>query len=169
MLMGIGYSNSRDEDFFRNIVETIGIDEIVFGETYTKDGVSYQENEYIERYSDIEEFKDNNIHKILLPTYLPSGIETTNILVTDMKDKTEIIIGFNSLDLGFLIYPEKDIPQTIINDCSETITINNTTVHIIYLSDIGTYQMHFIYDNDYYYLVYTNKQELLKVIENMEE
>lgn len=169
MLMGIGYSNSKDEDFFRNIVETIGIDEIVFGETYTNDGISYQENEQIKRYKDLNEFKENSSYKILLPTHLPNGIETTHLVVTDTGKTSEIIIGFNTPSLGYLIYPDSEIPESAIKSCTETMIINNNKIYIVYLPDIGTYQMHFEYNGNYYYLIYTDRQELLRVIENMEE
>ena len=93
MLMGIGYSNSKDENFFRDIVETIGIDEIVFGETYTKDGVSYQENVYIEIYEDIKDYPEDNPYGILLPTYMPDGIEIIDLTVDNMVDEKRITIG----------------------------------------------------------------------------
>ena len=169
MLMGIGYSNSKDEDFFRNIVETIGIDEIVFGETYTKDGISYQENEYIEIYEDIKDYPEDNPYGILLPTYLPNNIELTSLVVSDVINKQRITIGCNSLSLSYFIYLDSKIPQVIIENSDEIITISNKTTYIVSKPAENLYQVYLEYNGSYYELNYTDKQELLKIIENMEE
>ena len=169
MLMGIGYSNSKDEDFFRNIVETIGIDEIVFGETYTKDVFSYQENEQIKRYRDLNDFKENSTHKILLPTYLPEDIIIDSVIVSNMIDNQEIDLLFNDKTFSCFVYIDTTLPQVIIDNCNEIIDVNNTTVYINTLFDVGTYQLFFENNGNYYEFNYIDKQELLKVIENMEE
>lgn len=169
MLMGVVYSNSKDEDFFRNIVETIGIDEIVFGETYTNDGISYQENEYIEMYEDINDYPEDNPYDILLPTYLPEGVEMISLVVTDIEDASEIIINCNTPDFGFIIYSNSKTPHNVIDNCNEVITTNGLKLYINSLPDIGTHQIHFEHKDNYYILSFTDKQELLKVIENLEE
>lgn len=169
MLMGIGYSNSKDEDFFRNIVETIGFDEIKKGETYTANGVSYEENEHIKWYEDIRDYPEDNPYDILLPVYLPDGIEITNLVVTDMENATEILVGCNTPDLGYAIYLDSKIPQPIIDNYNEIVTVGEKSVYIIAKNEEGKYQMYFEHNGDYYDLDFTDKQELLKVIENMEE
>ncbi len=169
MLMGIGYSNSKDEDFFRNIVETIGIDEIVFGETYTNDGISYQENEYIEMYEDINDYPEDNPYDILLPTYLPEGVEIINLSVDDMGNKKRITVGHNPSSFGYIIYPDNKIPQIIIEHCNEIVSVGNKSIYIITKPDVGIYQMYFEHNGDYYDLNFSDKHELLKVIEYLEE
>lgn len=169
MLMGIGYSNSKDEDFFRNIVETIGIDEIVFGETYTNEGISYQENEQIKRYKDLNEFKENSSYKILLPTYLPEEILVDRVIVSDMIDNKEIDLLFNDKTFSCFVYLDTLLPHVVIDNCDEVTKIKNKDIYITFKPDKHIYQMYFEKDGSYYELNYTDKQELLKVIENMEE
>ena len=168
ILMGIGYSNSKDENFFRDIVDTIGIDEIVFGKTYTKDGVSYKENIQVARYNNVDEYAKDNPYDILLPKYLPDGIELNKIIVINDETTHEIHFSFSTSSLSFTIYLNNKIPQDTLDYCNKE-KFNNTTLYTIELTDTCTYQMYFEYNDNYYEISYIDKQELLKVIENMEE
>ncbi len=168
MLMGIVYSNSKDDQFFRDITDKIGLDNIEKGKIYTSDGVSYEKNKQSTRFDDIDDYPEDNPYGILLPTYLPNDIESNDIIVVDDKNICEIRVTFNTSSLVYNIYLDSKIPQSTLDCCTET-TINNRKIYIIELLDIGTYQMYFEHNGDYYELCYTDKQELLKVIENLEE
>ena len=169
LLMGIGYSLSEDRGIFEYVAEYIGLENIELEKTYTNDGISYLEDEYIERYEDINDYPEDNPYDILLPTYLPDSIEAKDLFVSDMNGTYKISIGYNPAVLSYTIYLDSKIPQPIAENCEEVITVKKQTVYVTELPDIGTYQMYFEYNGDYYELCFTNKQELLKVIENLEE
>ncbi len=169
LLMGIGYSLSEDRSIFEYVADKIGLENVELGKTYTNDGISYQENERIKWYKDINDYPEDNPYDILLPTYLPDSIKVKDLFVSDMNGADKISIGYNTPVFSYTIYLDSKIPQPVTENCEEVITVNKQTVYVIDLPDIGTYQMYFEYNGDYYELCFTDKQELLKVIENLEE
>lgn len=169
MLMGIVYSNSKDDQFFCDITDKIGLDNIEAGKTYNVNGISYEEYEHIEWYEDINDYPKDNPYDLLLPTYMPKGVELKDLTVDDNGNQYEITVGCTSPILSYTIYLDSRISQDTLACCTETTNINGRKIHIVYLPELSLYQMYFEHNNDYYEISYTDKQELLKVIENLEE
>ena len=69
--------------------------------------------------------------------------------------------------LSYTVYKRAPIPKRVLDNFSPTI-LGNTEVYIIDLSDVNSYQVYFAYNNDYYYIVHSDKQQVLEIIENLE-
>lgn len=156
-------------NIFDYICEYIGYENVVSDKEYKHNGMSFTSNGIIESFKDINDYPEDNPYDILLPTYLPETISLTELIVADIGDGYQLSVICSNPTMSYKIYLERKIPQTTLVCCTETITVNNKEIHIISLTDIGTYQMYFEYNGDYYDLSFTDKQELLKVIENLEE
>lgn len=168
MLMGIGYSISENTSIFEYITNKIGLENIEFGKIYNSNGISYEENKQSARYNNINDYPEENPYGILLPQYLPNDIESTGIIIVDDKITREIRVTFDTSSLVYNIYLDTKIPQATIDCCTE-LTVNNNKIYIMELLDVGTYQLYLEHNDNYYEISYIDKQELLKVIENMEE
>ena len=165
----ISYSHSTDDQFLRDIIETIGLENIVYGKEYNVNGTTYIENEYIAYYDDITDYPKDNPYNILLPTYMPKDTRLGSISVANRNNGNyTVLVSSNIPTLSYEMYPDTKIPQVIIDNAPETTVINGKTVYIVEIPDVGQYQMYFEYNGDYYELVFTDKEELIKIIESME-
>ncbi len=165
----ISFSGSKESDSFNKLVEAIGLENIVFGKTYNVNGTSYTENKYLEQYDDINDYPKDNPHNILFPKYMPEGTRLASLYVSDEgENKYSILVASNIPTLSYSISPDTEIPQIIIDSAPEATTINDKTVYIVPIQEINQYQMYFEHDGDFYELVFTDKEELLKIIESME-
>ena len=165
----ISYSHSTDDQFLRDIIETIGLENIVYGKEYNVNGTTYIENEYIAYYDDITDYPKDNPYNILLPTYMPKDTRLGSISVANRNNGNyTVLVSSNIPTLSYEMYPDTKIPQVIIDNASESTVVKDKTVYIVEIPDVGQYQMYFEYNGDYYELVFTDKEELIKIIESME-
>ncbi len=165
----ISYSNSTEDQFLRDIIETIGLENIVYGKEYNVNGTTYIENEYIAYYDDITDYPKDNPYNILLPTYMPKDTRLGSISVANQNNGNyTVLVSSNIPTLSYEMYPDTKIPQVIIDNAPETTVINGKTVYIVTIPDVTQYQMYFEHNSDYYELVFTDKEELIKIIESME-
>ncbi len=168
LVTSIGYSGSKDDDFIKYASETIGIENIERGKEYTINGITYIENEYLEYYEDIKKYPKKNPYGILLPTYLPEGIELESLGVVKKGDGNIVItVACSTPEASYTIYTDSKIPVSYREGATEALTINGKTVYVIHIADAGKYQMYFEYSGDYYVMGFKDKQELIKIIENM--
>ncbi len=158
-----------EQNVFDYVRDYIGYENVITDKEYEYNGMSFKSNEIIEDFDDIEDYPEDNPYGILLPAYLPDGIYVENIRVIDMVDYTKINVFINDSSFGYIIKLDSQLPQVIPEDCEETVTLNGLSVYIVYLQDIGRYQTYFEHNGNCYELNFTDKQELLKVIENLEE
>lgn len=168
LVTNIGFSSSADDDFVKFASETIGIENIEHGKEYNFNGITYIESEYLEYYEDIKKYPKKNPYGILLPAYLPEDIDLESLGVVKNGDGSiEITVACSSPDASYTIYKDSKIPEPYRNGATQTLTINEKTVYVIYIADAGRYQMYFEYNGDYYVMSSNDKQELIKIIENM--
>ena len=83
--------------------------------------------------------------------------------------KNEIIFVFDDVSFSYSVIINETVPEYIKSISTEIIDINNCTYYIVDMPDLGVVQIYFDYNNDMYFLSYTNKQDLIKLIENLKE
>ena len=165
----ITYSHSTDDQFLRDIIEKIGLENIIYGKEYNVNGTTYIENEYIAYYDDIKDYPKDNPYNILLPTYMPKDTRLASLSVANRENGNyTVLVGSNIPTLSYEMHPGTTVPQAIIDNAPETTVINGKTVYIVTIPDVTQYQMYFEHNGDYYELVFTDKEELIKIIESME-
>lgn len=136
------------------------------GVEFYENGVSYRVNGPGKIYASIDELIENEKPDIILPEDFPDTLTLNNILLGKDGDYETINLLFEE-GLSYTVYKKAPIPKRVVDNFSPTI-IGNTDVYIIDLSDVNSYQVYFAYNNDYYYIVHSDKQQVLEIIENLE-
>ena len=81
----------------------------------------------------------------------------------------EICIVFDNTNLFIAIELNKEIPQKTMDVCNETLTLNGIEYHLCIMEDTSQVQAYFMYNNNMYIIMHTNKAELVETLNNMEE
>ena len=136
------------------------------GVEFYENGVSYGFDGPGKKYSSIDELMKNEELDILLPTKLPDNLTLKNVMVS-VEDEYKTIDLLFEEGLSYTVYKKAPIPKRVVDNFSPTI-IGNTEIYIVDLSDVNSYQVYFAYNNDYYYIVHSDKQQVLEIIENLE-
>lgn len=113
--------------------------------------------------------KAENI-ELLEPTYLPDGNETNEI---SLNNDGDLRTGYFNLSIGpplsieFTV--EEKIPDDIMAFIMYTETINNFECHFVEMDDVNMVQAYILHKGVVYNITYNNKEELVKIIENLKE
>lgn len=137
------------------------------GVEQTENGITFENLGEIKRYENVEQVIENEDLDILLPTNLPKNLAIEMIKVYEVDGNQEIFVSLNN-ELSYIVTRGKNIPQNIV-DKLEIMVINEFELYIEYLEDVNLYQVYFTYNNDFYNIMYNDKQVLLEIIENLEE
>ncbi len=136
------------------------------GVEFYENGVSYGFDGPGKKYASIDELMKKEELDILLPAAFPDTLTLKNILVGTEGDYQTINLLFEE-GLSYTVYQKASIPIGVIDNFTPTI-IGNTEVYIVDLSDVNSCQVYFAYKDDYYYIVHSDKQQILEIIENLE-
>ena len=80
----------------------------------------------------------------------------------------KIVFLFNDEDFTYTILFNDTLPKDVFLDSNvEVLKFNGIDCYIIDMPDLAQTQVYFTYNNDLYLLNYNNKQDLIKVIENL--
>ena len=137
------------------------------GVEFYENGVSYMFEGESRIYHSIDELMDKEKPDILLPKAFPETLTLKEIMVAMEGETEQIALTFED-GSSYTVTKHTKIPQGVV-DTSKYITIGNTDVYIEDLSDVNTYQLHFIYKGDYYCIVHSDKQAVFEIIKNLEE
>ena len=118
-------------------------------------------------YNSREEFFENEDYDVLIPAQLPDDINIVDIYFSNSQN---IVVTFDSVVTCYVIEIDTDIPQAVYKKTNETVTTENNIVYYFeYLKETDTFQVHFSYNGDYYWICGTDEQILLNIINNLEE
>lgn len=137
------------------------------GVEFYENGVSYGFDGPGKKYSSIDELMKNEELDILLPTKFPDNLTLKNVMVSVEEEEYKTIDLLFEEGLSYTVYKKAPIPQGVVNNV-KPIIMRNTKIYIEDLSDVDSYQAHFSYNGDYYYIVHSDKQQVLEIIENLE-
>ena len=98
---------------------------------------------------------------------MPEKIDISSVIIT--KPDKEIIITFTSGVTSYAINMKESIPQAIIDNVDEIVSINDLECYIDRMEDVGLVDIHFMYKDTYYSICGTDEQILLDIIEYLEE
>lgn len=120
-------------------------------------------------YDDIEmALKKENLN-IMYPTQLPDNV-TLNRISFYVENKKEIIsFTFNDKNLIYSVTLNQSLSNDIKSVANEVLNINKIECYIIDMPDINSIQIHFEYNKGVYKIIYTDKQELIEIINNLKE
>ncbi|MBO5065324.1 MAG: hypothetical protein J6D06_04325 [Clostridia bacterium] len=136
------------------------------GVEFYENGVSYGVNGPEKFYSSIDDFMKNENPDILLPSDFPNALTLKDIAVSTEGEHDIINLLFEE-GLSYTVYKKTPIPEGVIENVSP-VTMGNTGIYIEDLSDVNSYQVHFSYNGDYYYIVHSDKQQVLEILKNLE-
>lgn len=106
---------------------------------------------------------------ILYPTKLPQNILLNKIVLSNFDAKEKLVFSFNDKNFTYSILLKNEIPKDALYEYTEKVNINDIECYIFDMQDLGIVQIYFKYNDDLYKLTYNNKQDLIKVIENLKE
>ena len=107
--------------------------------------------------------------EILYPEILPNDIEIYNITFYQKEKVNRLVYNFNDPTLCAEISFNSTVSQSIINDATEKKVIDSITCYICEMPDISLYQVDFEYKNNHYFFSHSDKDVLIKIIENLKE
>lgn len=133
------------------------------------DGITVVMNGEYRKYASVEEtLKSENID-VLYPSYLPDGV---------VLEKVSLYQESNINKLSF-VFNEENLMTEIILDNDKSFLIDENAVEIEKISDLNCYvcekpmencvQYYFEYNDNWYMINYNNKQDVIKIIENLKE
>ena len=120
-------------------------------------------------YNNIDELIEQKHFSVLYPTEFSENINLEKVILSKDGTKEKIIFVFNNSDFTYTIVLGEVVSDDIKNVSTEVQELNGIKCYIIDKSDVGIIQICFDYNNDLYLLNYNNKQDLIKVIENLKE
>ena len=120
-------------------------------------------------YDTIEDaLKSENIN-ILYPSKLPENTSLIELNLYKKNQSDKIMFVFNDEKFVYSVVLNEEFPEYVYSDATEIILINNLKCYLIEMSDLGVVQIYFKYSNNLYMLSYTDKQELIEIINNLKE
>jgi hypothetical protein len=90
-------------------------------------------------------------------------------MIYQIDTNYEIIFAFDNANLSYSVTFNKPMPKSVISSVTETVKINELECYIIDMLDVNETQIYFERNNNLYTISYTNKQDLIDIIENLKE
>lgn len=132
-------------------------------------GVTVVSNGEFFLYNTLEDaLKSENIN-ILYTLKLPKDVTLKKLMLSKENFKDKVIFVFDNSNFAYSVILNETISDKVILNADEIIKINNFECYVFDMMDIGITQIYFEYNNALYCLSYNNKQDLIKVIENLKE
>ncbi len=148
------------EDFF-------GTFELIpFGEEVNVAKETFGKGGNAKVYKSVEDLVMNKKIDLLYPKNINEKIEL--ISVGKIKKKETIHISYFDSNLFVTIELDSEIPQRTIDFCNSKITLNEIDYYICIMEDVNEIQAYYIYNNNMYRITHTDKEELMKLLKNME-
>jgi len=120
-------------------------------------------------YDSLEEALKSQHINILYPIKLPDDTTLEKLMLYQIDSINEIIFVFSNTNLSFSVSIQQSVPEWVLVDATEIMIIENLDCYIIDMNDVNVVQMFFEYKDNLYEINYTNKQELIEIIENLKE
>ena len=120
-------------------------------------------------YTDIEmALKSENID-VLYPAQLPENVTLERVSIYKRNNKDKITFVFDDENLIYSVILNATISDDIKSVSNEVIRINNLDCYITEKKDMNIIQIYFEYDGNIYETSYTDRQELIEILENLKE
>lgn len=121
------------------------------------------------KYKTIEDALKAEKIDVLYPSVLPDGITITNI-TTFIEDSEKVVtFNFSNFDINLTVFYNRELSTEAKTNSTKTQEINSILCYICEMPDVSLYQIEFEYKGNLYSFNHTNKEELIKIIENLKE
>lgn len=133
-------------------------------------GVTVVMNGEYRDYTDIEQaLKSENID-VLYPGNLLNSMNLERLIISNELGLQKLSFAFINKDLSFEILLDAGIEKyDVKNIAVEIVEINDLTCYLFTKTDVEWCQIYFEYEGNAYELSYPDRQELIKIIENLKE
>lgn len=121
-----------------------------------------------EKYKTIEDALKSRSIDVLYTEDLPNEIYIEKIVYYNENNTNKLSYVMNNKTLVFNIVFNQGISESIQN-MYETIIVNNWVCYVCTMPDLNQTQLYFEYEGNTYYFSYTDKQELIGIVENLKE
>lgn len=120
-------------------------------------------------FPNIEEALKTQKLEVMYPSTLPYNIQIDKITLYEENSVDKLAYNFNDTTLYAEISFNSTVSQKVINDATEIKVINSFNCYICDMPDIHCTQITFEYNGDAYKFSHTDKDVLIRIIENLEE
>ena len=132
-------------------------------------GITVGSNGKSKFYDNIEEALKNENIDTLYPTKLPENVTLDRILVYEENGKEKVSFVFDNDVLRYTVILNQSLPDDIKMVADETKKVGMFECYIVNMPDINSTQIYFEYKGNTYESRYTNRQELIEIIDNLKE
>ena len=120
-------------------------------------------------YDTIENALKKERINILYPTKLPQNFVLNQILLYEENGKNKITFVFDDEKLLYSVLLNETVSEDIKLVANENLNICGFDCFVIDKTDMNEIQICFEYKGNLYKLLYNNKQDLIKILENLKE
>lgn len=128
---------------------------------------TYGKSEERKVYKSVEDLVKKEQIDILCPSKEVCVIN--HISVGKINGDTIVGVAFEKSRLLMNITINSEIPQEAIDVCNKKITLNGTDYYLCIMEDVNQVQAHFMHNNNMYFIMHTDEEKLLEILNNMEE
>lgn len=100
--------------------------------------------------------------KIIKDSVMIIGVDKT-------VDSGTIDISHTDNNISVTITLNSEIQQETLDFCNDKVTLNGIDYYLCIMEDVNQAQAYFVYDNNMYRIIHTNKNALIEILNNMEE
>lgn len=120
-------------------------------------------------YASLEEAIEAINLGVIYPTELPNDLVLKKIMLSSFESKEKLVFSFNDTNFTYTILFSEGVSEEIKGVSTDILKIHNFNCYVIDMPDLAQVQICFEYKGNLYTLNYNNKQDLIKVIENLKE
>ncbi len=120
-------------------------------------------------YTDLETALKEERVEILYPTKLPESMLLNRISFYVENEKEKVSFAFSDEKLIYSITINEKIPSFVFSSYTEIKNINSFKCYFVEMNDLDLVQIYFENNNNLYMLKYSDKQELIEIINNLKE
>ncbi len=165
-LFGIFAIGSGDAvtEFFRQMGNSIH--EFLDGCPKEHNNITFYKNDKMITYASLEDFKKSEGIEILYPTWLPNDEKIVEISYLDAEGTEIYLLSSNVPEHSISIDINTDLDEKVKSECKK----KDIAGHLVYYLNASEYvQANFVYENNLYYVIASDEDDLFRIIENLKE
>ena len=163
-------SVAYDWNVFDFLTEKFGsVHSAPVGEEQDFNGISLNRYDETRTYKTLKEAFETEKLYVLHPSRLPDDISVNEILVYKENEEDKLVYIFNKSDLNAEVIFNTPLKDSVYEDATEIFTIDSITYYVCSMPDISLTQIEFEHNGNSYFFSHTDKDILIKIVENLEE
>lgn len=161
----VSFSSERSvKDILEDYLGTFEF--IPFGDKVDVGNESYEKGSDTTIYKSLEDLAEKEKINLLYPETLKASVQ--RIPVDNTENNQTIDILHENSDVSVGIFLNSDIPQDTLDFCNDKITLNGIDYYLCIMEDVNQAQAYYVYDNNMYRIIHTNKTGLMEILDSMD-